>query len=54
MVIYLLKEDITQGYKKITSTQTDGSRNHLYGNLNLNFNEKIFNQSEFNAKISTS
>ena len=41
----------TQGYKEITSTQTDGSRNHLYGNLNLNFTEKIFNQSEFSAKF---
>jgi LPS-assembly protein len=31
----------TQGYQKITSTQTDGSRNHLYGNINLNFKDKI-------------
>jgi LPS-assembly protein len=41
----------TEGYKEITSTQTDGSRHHLYGNLNLNFTDKILNQSEFNAKI---
>ena len=41
----------TQGYKTITSTQTDGSRNHLYGNLNLNFTDKILDQSEFNGKI---
>jgi len=46
-----LEGGITQGYKEITSTQTDGSRNHLYGNLNLNFTEKIFNKSQFNAKF---
>ncbi|MEY3962691.1 MAG: hypothetical protein RLZ08_1074, partial [Pseudomonadota bacterium] len=39
----------TQGYKEITSTQTDGSRHHLYGNLNLNFVDKILDQSEFNT-----
>ncbi|NDB81542.1 MAG: LPS-assembly protein LptD, partial [Alphaproteobacteria bacterium] len=33
----------TQGYKEITSTQ--------YGNLNLNFVDKILDQSEFNTKI---
>ena len=41
----------TQGYKEITSTQTDGSRHHLYGNLNFNFVDKILDQSEFNTKI---
>ena len=41
----------TEGYKEITSTQTDGSRYHLYGNLNHNFNDKILDQSEFNVKI---
>ena len=41
----------TQGYKNITSTQTDGSRHHLYGNLNLNFVDKILDQSELNTKI---
>jgi LPS-assembly protein len=41
----------TQGYKTITSTQTDGARSHLYGNLNLNFADKVLDQSEFNAKI---
>jgi len=41
----------TQGYKNITSTQTDGSRHHLYGNLNLNFADKILDQSELNTKI---
>ena len=41
----------TQGYKKITSTQTAGSRNHLYGNLNLNFKDKILDESQFSTKI---
>ena len=41
----------TEGYKEITSTQTDGSRHHLYGNLNFNFADKILDKSEFNAKI---
>jgi len=41
----------TEGYKQITTSQTDGSRHHLYGNLNLNFEDKFLDQSEFNAKI---
>jgi LPS-assembly protein len=41
----------TQGYQKITSTQTDGSRNHLYGNINLNFKDKILDESQFTTKI---
>jgi LPS-assembly protein len=46
-----IEGSFTQGYKTITPVQTDGSRNHLYGNLNLNFADKILDQSEFNAKI---
>ena len=46
-----IEGSFTQGYKEITSVQTEGSRNHLYGNLNLNFADKILEQSEFNAKI---
>jgi len=46
-----LEGGFTQGYKEITTTKTDGSRHHLYGNLNLIFNEKILDQSIFNAKI---
>jgi LPS-assembly protein len=41
----------TEGYKEITATQTDGARHHLYGNLNLNFTDKVLDRSEFNAKI---
>jgi len=46
-----IEGSFTEGYKEITSTQTDGSRHHLYGNLNLNFTDKILDESEFNAKI---
>ena len=46
-----LEGGFTQGYKEITATQTDGSRHHLYGNLNLLFNDKILDQTIFNTKI---
>jgi len=46
-----IEGSFTQGYKTISSTQTDGFRNHLFGNLNLNFADKILDQSEFNTKI---
>jgi LPS-assembly protein len=46
-----LEGGITQGYKNITATQTDGSRSHLYGNLYLNFENIFLNNSEFNAKF---
>jgi LPS-assembly protein len=41
----------TEGYKEITSTQTNGFRHHLYGNLDLEFQNKILDQSIFNAKV---
>ena len=46
-----IEAGFTEGYKKITTSQTDGSRSHLYGNLNLNFTDKVLDQSEFNAKL---
>jgi LPS-assembly protein len=46
-----IEAGFTEGYKEVTATQTDGSRHHLYGNLNLNFTEKVLEQSEFNAKF---
>jgi LPS-assembly protein len=48
-----IEGSFTEGYKKITSTQTDGSRNHFYGNLNLKFDNIILNESEFNIKLQT-
>ena len=46
-----LDGSFTQGYKEVTTTKTDGSRHHLYGNLNLIFNDKILDQTIFNTKI---
>ena len=47
----LIEGGYTQGYQKVNSTQTDGSRNHLYGNINLNFKDKILDESQFSTKI---
>ena len=46
-----LEGGFTQGYKEITTTRTDGSRHHLYGNLNLIFSDKILDQTILNAKV---
>ena len=46
-----LEGGFTQGYTEITSTKTDGSRHHLYGNLSLSFDDKILDESILNAKI---
>ena len=46
-----LEGGFTQGYKEISTTKTEGSRNHLYGNLNLIFNDKILDQTILNTKI---
>jgi LPS-assembly protein len=46
-----LEGGFTQGYKEVTTTKTDGSRHHLYGNLNLTFSDKILDQTIFNAKV---
>ncbi len=37
-----LEGGITQGYKNITASQTDGSRSHLYGNLYLESKKYFF------------
>ena len=46
-----LEGGFTQGYKEVTITKTDGSRHHLYGNLNLIFGDKILDQTILNAKV---
>jgi LPS-assembly protein len=46
-----LEGSFTQGYKEITTNKTDGSRHHIYGNLNLTFNDKILDESILNTKI---
>jgi LPS-assembly protein len=46
-----LEGGFTQGYKEITTSQTDSSRHHIYGNLNFTFNDKILDESILNTKI---
>ena len=46
-----LEGGFTQGYKEVTTTKTDGSRHHLYGNINLIFSDKILDQTILNAKV---
>ena len=46
-----LEGGFTQGYKEVNTTKTDGSRHHLYGNLNLIFSDKILDQTILNTKI---
>ena len=46
-----LEGGFTQGYKEVTTSKTDGSRHHLYGNLNLIFNDKILDQTILNTKL---
>ena len=46
-----LEGGFTQGYKEITASKTDASRHHLYGNLNLIFNDKILDQTILNTKL---
>lgn len=46
-----LEGGFTQGYKEVTTTKTDGSRHHLYGNLNHIFSDKILDQTILNAKV---
>jgi LPS-assembly protein len=46
-----LEGGITQGYKNITASQTEGTRSHLYGNLYLELKNIFLDQSQFNAKF---
>jgi len=46
-----LEGSYTEGYKEITSTQTDGSRHHFYGDLHLDYKNKILDESAFNLKV---
>ena len=46
-----IEAGVTEGYKEITTIQSEGTRHHLYSNLNLNFTDKVLDQSEFNAKV---
>ena len=41
----------TEGYKNTSSTKTAGSRNHIFADLNLNFNQDESYQSNLHLKI---
>jgi LPS-assembly protein len=46
-----LEGGFTEGYKYVSSTQSEGSRHHLYGNLFLEYDNIILDKSTFNTKI---
>ena len=46
-----LDTSYTQGYKNTSKTKTDGSRNHIFADLNLDFNQDQSYQSNWNLKV---
>ena len=46
-----LDTSYTDGYKNLTDTKTDGSRSHVFAQLDLNFNEDDSYESNLNLKI---
>jgi len=46
-----LDTSYTQGYKKTSKTKTDGSRNHVFADLDLNFDEGQSYESKLDLKI---
>ena len=47
----ILDTSFNQGYKNISSTKTDGSRNHVFAQLNLNLAEEKNYTSDLSLKI---
>ena len=46
-----LDTSFTEGYKNTSSTKTAGSRNHIFGNLNLNLNQDDTYESNLILKV---
>ena len=46
-----LDTSFTEGYKNPSLTKTDGSRNHIFANLDFNFNENESYESNLSIKI---
>ena len=46
-----LDTSYTEGYKNTSTTKTEGSRNHIFADLDLNFNQDETYQSNLNLKI---
>jgi len=47
----ILDTSYTEGYKNTSKTKTDGSRNHIFADLNLDFNQDQSYQSNLNLKV---
>jgi len=48
-----LDTSYTEGYKNTSDTKTDGSRNHIFANLDLNFGENESYESNLFVKVQT-
>ena len=48
---FTLDTSYTEGYKNTSSTKTTGSRNHIFADFNLNFNQDESYQSNLHLKI---
>jgi len=48
---FSLEGGITQGYKKTNSTNTPGSKHHLFGNYNQSFLNKVLDDDNLNIKL---
>tara|TARA_Y100000590_G_scaffold292934_1_gene329909 strand:- start:7466 stop:9898 length:2433 start_codon:yes stop_codon:yes gene_type:complete len=47
----ILDTSYTQGYKESSKTKTDGSRSHIFANLDLNFNEDDSYEKNLSLKL---
>ena len=48
---FILDTSFTDGYKETNSTKTDGSRNHIFGEIDLNFNDDDTYLSHLSLKV---
>ena len=48
---FTLDTSFTEGYKNTSVTKTGGSRNHIFANLDLNFNESESYQSNLSLRV---
>ena len=48
---FILDTSYTEGYKKTNSTKTNGSRNHIFSELNFNFNDDDTYSNKLSLKV---
>ena len=48
-----LDTSYNQGYKETSSTKTDGSRNHIFGDLDFNLSKDLTYESNLFFKVQT-